>query len=64
MALSACAGGVVSVHLANGNVDEARRVALLYKEIFGDDFYIEIQDHGIERERLVRERAPGLAASG
>ncbi len=63
VALSACAGGVVSVHLASGNMDEARRVASLYKEIFGEDFYIEIQNHGIERERVIRERAPELASS-
>ena len=63
VALSACAGGVVSVHLASGNMDEARRVASLYKDIFGEDFYIEIQNHGIERERVIRERAPELASS-
>ncbi len=63
VALSACAGGVVSVHLGSGNLGEARRVASLFKDIFGGDFYIEIQNHGIEREKVIRERAPELAAS-
>jgi len=30
--------------------DEAKRVALRYKELFGDDFYIEIMRHGIKHQ--------------
>jgi DNA polymerase-3 subunit alpha len=61
IALSACAGGIVSAHLASGNDEEAYAVAAMYKEIFDTDFYIEIQNHGIDRERTVREKAPKLA---
>ena len=61
IALSACAGGVVSAHLANGNDQEALEAAEIYKGIFGDDFYIEIQDHGIDREATIRQKAPALA---
>lgn len=61
IALSACAGGVVSAHLANGNDREAYEAAEIYKDIFGDDFYIEIQDHGIDREAVIRRKAPALA---
>jgi DNA polymerase-3 subunit alpha len=61
VALSACAAGVVSRPIVNGKLDEAKEAALIYKEIFGDDFYIEIQNHGVERERIVREHAPKLA---
>jgi DNA polymerase-3 subunit alpha len=61
VATSACAGGVVSAHLANGNDKEAYEAAEIYKDIFGDDFYIEIQDHGIEREAIIRRKAPKLA---
>lgn len=61
VALSACAGGVVSAHLASGNDEEAYAAARIYQDIFGDDFYIEIQNHGIDRERIVREKAPKLA---
>jgi DNA polymerase III subunit alpha len=61
VALSACAGGVVSAHLANGNDEEAYAAARIYKEIFQDDFYVEIQNHGIDRERIIREKAPALA---
>ena len=61
VALSACAGGVVSAHLASGRDEEAYEAARIYREIFGEDFYIEIQNHGIDRERIIREKAPGLA---
>jgi len=59
--LSACAGGVVSAHLASGKDAEAYEVAEIYKDILGDDFYIEIQNHGIEREAVIRKKAPMLA---
>ncbi|HUI09690.1 MAG TPA: DNA polymerase III subunit alpha, partial [Bacteroidota bacterium] len=61
VALSACAGGVVSAHLAAGRDDDAYEAARIYREIFGEDFYIEIQNHGIDREKTVREKAPRLA---
>lgn len=58
--LSACAGGVVSSHIARGDLDTAREVAALYKDIFGDDFYLEIQNHGMEIEERIREFMPVL----
>jgi DNA polymerase-3 subunit alpha len=61
VATSACPGGVVSAHLVNGDYEEARSSAGIYKEIFGDDFYIEIQNHGMEVERPILAQAPKLA---
>jgi DNA polymerase-3 subunit alpha len=61
VATSACAGGVLSAHLASGNDAEAYEAAEIYKGIFGEDFYVEIQNHGIDREALVRQKAPKLA---
>ncbi|MBI5474649.1 MAG: DNA polymerase III subunit alpha [Ignavibacteriae bacterium] len=58
---SACAGGVVGAQLANGEDAEAYAAAELYKDILGDDFYIEMQNHGIKREAIIREKAPKLA---
>jgi len=58
---SACAGGVVSAHLIKGNYDKAREVAKTYKEIFEEDFYLEIQDHGLEDEKLILEGMPKLS---
>ncbi|MDY4690510.1 MAG: PHP domain-containing protein, partial [Atopobiaceae bacterium] len=45
---SACVQGIIPWNIRNGNFDEAERWALTFKEIFGDDFYIEIQDHGLQ----------------
>lgn len=58
---SACPGGVVGAHLVNNDYEEARSAASIYKEIFGDDFYIEIQNHGMEVERPILASAPRLA---
>jgi DNA polymerase-3 subunit alpha len=61
VATSACPGGVVSAHLVNGDYEEARSAAGIYKEIFGEDFYIEIQNHGMQVEQPILAHAPRLA---
>lgn len=58
--LSACAGGVVASHILRNDLESAREAAAIYKDIFGDDFYLEIQNHGIEIENRVREHMPKL----
>ena len=50
---SACLGGEIPQALLQGKPDIARRVALWYKERFGEDYYLEIQDHGLPEERIV-----------
>ena len=44
--LSACASGEVGENLRADNYEEAKRVASWYKSIFGDRYYLELQDHG------------------
>lgn len=61
VATSACPGGVVAAHLVNNDYEEALSSAGLYKEIFGDDFYIEIQNHGMDVEKPILAQAPKLA---
>ncbi|MEK6649570.1 MAG: DNA polymerase III subunit alpha, partial [Bacteroidota bacterium] len=58
---SACPGGIVGAHLKEDRYDDAREYAGIYKEIFGEDFYIEIQDHGMDVEKLILRDAPRLA---
>ncbi|MBV5320335.1 MAG: DNA polymerase III subunit alpha [Sulfuricurvum sp.] len=63
---SACLQGEVNWHLntnsernvKNGALgyDEAKRIALEYKEIFGDDFYMEIMRHGIADQLFIDEQ--------
>ncbi|HEX9007415.1 MAG TPA: DNA polymerase III subunit alpha, partial [Bacteroidota bacterium] len=62
VALSACLSGVVSAHLVTDNIQAAYEAAEIYKSIFGDDFYVELQNHGLEREAIVRQKAPKLAS--
>ena len=51
--LSACLAGRIPKLLLRGDYDGAKRTAYELKEVFGDDFYIEIQDHGLEEQRRV-----------
>lgn len=46
IALSACASGELGENLRMDNYEEAKRVAEWYKSIFGDRYYLELQDHG------------------
>jgi len=46
IALSACASGEVGENLRTDNYEEAKKVAAWYKSIFGDRYYLELQDHG------------------
>ena len=55
IALSACLGGEVQSYLLKENYEKAKDVALLYKDIFKDGFYIELQNHGMEEQQKVNE---------
>lgn len=50
---SACLGGEVPQAILKGDPALAREVAKWYKEVFGDDYYLEIQDHGSIEDRVV-----------
>lgn len=50
---SACLGGEVPQAILQGKPEIARRIAQWYKDLFGDDYYLEIQDHGLQEERIV-----------
>ncbi len=47
IALSACLAGEIPRRLLQRGYDSAREHALEMREIFGEDFYLELQDHGI-----------------
>ena len=55
IALSACLGGEVQSYLLKENYEKAKDVALLYKDIFKDGFYIELQNHSMEEQQKVNE---------
>ncbi|MEE4312639.1 MAG: DNA polymerase III subunit alpha [candidate division KSB1 bacterium] len=53
VALSACLKGEVSRMILKEGMEKAVETAGLYKEMFGDDYYLEIQNHGIPEENTV-----------
>ena len=55
IALSACMKGEVPYYLLKKGYDAAKQSALDYREIFKDDYYLEIHNHGIDEENQIRE---------
>ena len=53
VALSACLAGKIPQLILAGSMPEAEKYALEMKEIFGEDFYLEIQNHGMDDQRKV-----------
>ncbi len=51
--LSACVKGEIASLLANGREDEAREAVTWHQRVFGDRYFLEIQDHGLDLERSV-----------
>ncbi|HHP50996.1 MAG TPA: DNA polymerase III subunit alpha [Moorella mulderi] len=51
--LSGCLAGEIPDLILKGQEEEAYQAAAWYREIFGENFYLEIQDHGLEEERQV-----------
>jgi len=60
IALSGCIKGEVPSLLLKGKVEKAYQVAKEFMEIFGDDFYFEIQATGLEEQELVNVKLKEL----
>ncbi len=50
---SACLGGEIPQAILSHKLEAARKIARWYKQVFGDDYYLEIQDHGSQEDRIV-----------
>ncbi|MBE7032556.1 MAG: DNA polymerase III subunit alpha, partial [Ruminococcaceae bacterium] len=62
IALSACMIGVLSKKILAGNYDEAKKSAQEFIDIFGkENYYIEIQDHGIYEQKMLNRELVRLA---
>lgn len=48
---SACLGGEVLQNLLKNDYEAAKATAKQYKDLFGDDYYIELQDHGLDEQK-------------
>lgn len=56
IALSACLAGEVQSYLLDNNYDKAKKTALMYKDIFGENnFFLEMQDQGIKEQQDVNK---------
>jgi len=63
IALSGCIAGEVAGCLLAGDVSAAQKAVDFYKGAFGEDYYIELQDHGIADEKRVMPKLIELAKS-
>ena len=62
IALSACLAGGIPQYLMEEDYDSAKKYALRMADIFGEgNFYLELQDHGIEEQRPVNQGVMRLA---
>lgn len=59
--LSACLAGEVNQALLNGQTEKAEEIALWHKSVFGEDYYIEIQNNGIREQVLANQKLIQLA---
>jgi DNA polymerase-3 subunit alpha len=53
--LSACLAGRIPQEILQNQYEEAEKTAMWYKNLFGDDFYLEIQNHGIPEQQVVNK---------
>ena len=57
IALSACLRGDIAETVVANRFDDARRIAYQYADMFGKgNFFLEIQDHGIDKDRIEGDR--------
>ena len=57
IALSACLAGEVQRYIVKGLYDEAKKTALEYRDIFGEEnYFLELQDHGLPDQMLVNQQ--------
>ena len=59
--LSACLAGAVNQALLNGQNEKAEEIALWHKSVFGEDYYIEIQNNGIKEQVIANQKLVQLA---
>tara|TARA_B100001778_G_scaffold334967_1_gene349827 strand:+ start:30509 stop:31906 length:1398 start_codon:yes stop_codon:yes gene_type:complete len=50
---SACLSSVVNANLLHDRYDQARKAAGKFKELFGEDFFLEVMYHGIDAEAMI-----------
>lgn len=59
--LSGCLKGEVAQHILHDQYDKALKCATAYQELFGEDYYIELQNHNIQDDLLVLSQSLEIA---
>ena len=54
--LSACLAGSVNKAILNDDIEKAQEIALWHKKIFGEDYYLEIQNNGLPEQVMVNQK--------
>lgn len=61
IALSGCMAGEIPQYLLAGEESKAKDILMEYKDIFQEDFYLEIQDNGLEKQDEINEKLNSLS---
>ncbi len=58
---SACIGGSIPQAIINGNMEEAEKIAIWHKNLFGEDYYLEVQANHLKEQALVNQKLVELS---
>ncbi len=58
---SACLAGEIASNIMKDDMESAKESALWFKEVFGEDYYLEIQNNGIKEQVLVNQKIIQIA---
>ena len=54
--LSACLAGTINQAILKDDLEEAKKIALWHKNVFGEDYYLEIQNNGLPEQVMVNQK--------
>ncbi|HPU42600.1 MAG TPA: DNA polymerase III subunit alpha [Dictyoglomaceae bacterium] len=55
IALTSCLAGEVPLYILQKNIEKATKAIKEYLDIFGEDFYLELQDNGLQEQKIVNK---------
>lgn len=61
IACSGCLNGVINAYLVDGDFETAMKKAQFYQSVFGDDLYLELQNHNLPEDPVVLRDIPKIA---
>lgn len=59
--LSACLAGSINKAILTDDMEKAKEIALWHKRVFGDDYYLEIQNNGLNAQIMVNQKLIALS---